>query len=94
LRILVLAGFAALTANGATEALRRVIPLDGTWRLAEGTSGQRPAQSSDGKGGVSEIKFAPTEARRVRILCTQRGTPWGHAIRELQAFERAGNRVT
>jgi hypothetical protein len=42
---------------------------------------------SDGKGGVSEIKFTPVEARHVRISCTKRGTQWGHAIRELQLFE-------
>jgi hypothetical protein len=43
--------------------------------------------TSDGKGGVSEIKFTPAEARHVRILCTQRGTTWGHAIREFQVFD-------
>ncbi len=42
---------------------------------------------ANGKGGASEIKFAPTEARHVRISCTKRGTQWGHAIRELQVFE-------
>jgi len=44
LRIVVLTCLAALTASGATEALRRVVSLDGTWQLAEGTSSQRPAQ--------------------------------------------------
>jgi beta-galactosidase len=43
-------------------------------------------QTSDGKGGMSEIQFPSTEARHVRILCTQRGTQWGHAIRELEVF--------
>ncbi|MGA2501400.1 MAG: discoidin domain-containing protein, partial [Tepidisphaeraceae bacterium] len=41
----------------------------------------------NGKGGVSEIKFTPVEARHVRIFCTKRGTQWGHAIRELGVFE-------
>ena len=41
----------------------------------------------DGKGGVSEIKFASVQARYVRLFCTQRGTQWGHAICELQVFE-------
>jgi hypothetical protein len=27
------------------------------------------------------------EARHVRISCTERGTQWGHAIRELEVFE-------
>ena len=42
---------------------------------------------TNGRGGTSEIKFAPMEARHVRISCTKRGTQWGHAIRELQVFE-------
>ncbi len=41
----------------------------------------------NGKGGVSEIQFAPVEARHVRILGIKRGTQWGHAIRELEVFE-------
>jgi hypothetical protein len=46
----------------------------------------------DNKGGVSEIRFAPVEARHVRIRCTKRTTAQtamepGYAIRELQVFE-------
>ena len=41
----------------------------------------------NGKGGVSEITFAPVAARHVRIYCTKRGTQWGHAIRELEVLE-------
>lgn len=46
----------------------------------------------DNKGGVSEIRFAPVEARHVRISCTKRTTTQtamepGYAIRELQVFE-------
>jgi hypothetical protein len=44
-------------------------------------------QTGDGKGGISEIKFASTPARHVRISCMQRATQWGHAIRELEVFE-------
>ena len=44
-------------------------------------------REDSGKGGVSEIKFAPVETRHLRLFCTKRGTQWGHAIRELQVFE-------
>ena len=40
-----------------------------------------------GKGGMSEIRFAPVEARHVRLHCTKRGTAWGQAVCELQVFE-------
>jgi hypothetical protein len=42
-----------------------------------------------GRGGASEINFAPVEARHLRVLGTERGTQWGHAIRELEVFEGA-----
>ena len=35
-----------------------------------------------GKGGVSDIKFAPVEARHVRLLSTKPATDQGHAVRE------------
>jgi hypothetical protein len=41
----------------------------------------------NGKGGISEVRFAPSEARHIRISCIKRGTQWGHAIRELEVFE-------
>ena len=44
-------------------------------------------QSDQGQGGTSEIKFAPVEARHVRIFCTTSGTQWGNAIRELEVLE-------
>ena len=44
-------------------------------------------QTTEGKGGVSEIKFSPVEARHVRLTCTQRGTQWGNAVYEMQVFE-------
>ncbi len=43
--------------------------------------------TAEGKGGTSEIKFAPVNARHIRVLGTERGTEWGHAIRELEVFE-------
>ncbi len=43
--------------------------------------------TAEGKGGTSEIELAPVEARHVRVLGTERGTQWGHAIRELEVFE-------
>lgn len=44
-------------------------------------------EEENGKGGRSEITFAPVKARHVRISGTSRGTQWGHAIRELQVFD-------
>ena len=53
----------------------------------DGTNWADVFTEAKGKGGVSEIQFTPAEARHVRISCTERGTQWGHAIRELQVFE-------
>jgi hypothetical protein len=44
-------------------------------------------KTDGGKGGVDEIKFAPTVARHVRLVCTKRGTPWGNAVCEIGVFE-------
>ena len=44
-------------------------------------------QTDEGKGGVSEIKFSPVEARHVRLYCTKRGTQWGNAVYEMQVFD-------
>ena len=41
----------------------------------------------NGKGGTSDIRFSPIEARHVRVYGTKRGTEWGHTIREFQVFE-------
>ena len=41
-----------------------------------------------GRGGTSEIKFAPFAARHVRLLCTKRGTQWGNAVCEFEVFEK------
>jgi len=79
-------------------AVRKISLVRITWEAAfsksfsvqvstDGQTWTEVFSTRDGKGGVSEIKFAPAEARRVRILCTQRGTEWGHAIRELEVFE-------
>jgi hypothetical protein len=43
--------------------------------------------TNDGKGGTSEIQVVAVEARHIRILGIERGTQWGHAIRELEVFE-------
>jgi hypothetical protein len=45
-------------------------------------------KTGDGKGGISEIQFAPVAARHVRLLCTKRGTQWGNAVYELEVFEK------
>ena len=45
-------------------------------------------RTDDGKGGVSEIKFTPVQARQVRLLCTKRGTQWRNAVREMRVFEK------
>jgi hypothetical protein len=53
----------------------------------DGQEWQNVFTEENGKGGVSEIKFTPVEARHVRISCTKRGTQWGHAIHELEVFK-------
>jgi len=45
-------------------------------------------RTDGGKGGVSEIKFAPIDARHVRLICTKRGTQWGNAVLEMEVFEK------
>ena len=45
-------------------------------------------KTDNGKGGISEIKFAPVEARHVRLVCTKRGTQWGNAVCEMGVFEK------
>jgi hypothetical protein len=45
-------------------------------------------KTDEGTGGVSEIKFAPVEARHVRLVCTKRGTQWGNAVCEMEVFEK------
>jgi len=55
------------------------ISLDGqTWKEAYRTS--------SGKGGRETIRFAPTEARWVRMAGTQRGTEYGYSLWELGVF--------
>ena len=43
-------------------------------------------QTADAKGGTTAIKLPNTEARHVRVVCTQRGTQWGNAMRELMVL--------
>lgn len=52
----------------------------------DGTSWQEVYRTADGQGGTTNITFDPAEARYVRVVCTQRGTEWGHAIRELEMY--------
>lgn len=54
---------------------------------ADGQTWSDVYKTDIGKGGTSEISFAPVEARHVRVMCTKRGTEWGNAIRELQVFQ-------
>ncbi|HRZ37842.1 MAG TPA: discoidin domain-containing protein [Candidatus Paceibacterota bacterium] len=53
---------------------------------ADGTSWTEVYRTQDARGGTTEIAFAPTQARHVRIVCAARGTQWGHAIRELGVY--------
>ncbi|MCX7048884.1 MAG: discoidin domain-containing protein [Candidatus Sumerlaeota bacterium] len=43
-------------------------------------------KTESGKGGVEEIKFAPVEARYVRIYGTQRATQYGYSLYEFAIF--------
>jgi hypothetical protein len=43
--------------------------------------------TAEGKGGTSEIHFAPVQTRWIRLNCTRRGTEWGHAVLEMSVFE-------
>ena len=54
---------------------------------ADGRNWTDVYQTEDGKGGVSEIRFARVETRHVRVYGTKRATEWGYAIRDLQVFE-------
>ena len=55
---------------------------------ADGKSWTDVYKTDDGKGGVSEIRFAPVEARHVRLLCTKRGTQYGNGVYEMGVFEK------
>jgi F5/8 type C domain-containing protein/glycosyl hydrolase family 127 (putative beta-L-arabinofuranosidase)/glycosyl hydrolase family 2/beta-L-arabinofuranosidase (glycosyl hydrolase family 127) len=43
-------------------------------------------RTDDGKGGVTEVRFAAVDARKVRLECARRATRWGNAVRELSVF--------
>jgi beta-galactosidase len=55
---------------------------------ADGKNWTDVYRTNDGNGGTSEIKFAPVEARHVRLVCTKRGTQWGNAVYEIGVFEK------
>jgi beta-galactosidase len=78
-------------------ALKRISRVNILWETAyakafsvqisaDGKSWVEVYGTKDGTGGLSEIKFAPLDARHVRVVCTQRATQWGHAIRELDVL--------
>lgn len=43
-------------------------------------------RTDNGKGETEEIRFAPTEARWVRVYGTKRATPYGYSLWEMKAF--------
>jgi hypothetical protein len=44
--------------------------------------------TTTGDGGVDEIRFAPVNARYVRMYGTQRGTSCGYSLYEFEVYER------
>jgi hypothetical protein len=42
--------------------------------------------TTDGKGGLEVVRFAPVDARWVRMHGTQRGTRFGYSLWELRVF--------
>jgi hypothetical protein len=81
---------------GATKTIRRVcIQWEPAYAKAfsiqisqDGRNWTDVYKTTDGKGGISEIKFAPIEARHVRLFCTKRGTQWGNAVYEMEVFDK------
>lgn len=55
---------------------------------ADGKTWTDVYKTDDGKGGISEIRFAPVEARHVRLVCTKRGTQYGNGVYEMGVFEK------
>jgi len=43
-------------------------------------------QTQDGKGGSEDVKFAPVEARWLRLTGTRRATQFGYSLWELEVF--------
>jgi hypothetical protein len=43
-------------------------------------------KTDKGKAGTDTIKFAPTEARYVRMYGTKRGTEFGYSLWEMRVF--------
>jgi len=44
------------------------------------------ASISDGTGGLQESRFANTNARYVRIYCTNASTQWGYSIKNIEVY--------
>jgi hypothetical protein len=63
-------------------------PLTGfveTWTDVHGTS--------NGKGAVEEIKLAPTKARYVRLLCSERALAGGYSLCGFEVYGTGGPRI-
>ncbi|MNI92490.1 F5/8 type C domain protein [compost metagenome] len=43
--------------------------------------------TTSGDGEIDDITFAPTNARFIRINCTQRATSWGYSLYEVRVSE-------
>ncbi|HEX2971737.1 MAG TPA: discoidin domain-containing protein [Tepidisphaeraceae bacterium] len=65
--------------TAAAKAYSIDVSTDGqTWKSVHTTTA--------GQGGAETIRFAPTPARWVRLLCTQRTTPFGYSLWDLKIF--------
>ncbi|HNQ87808.1 MAG TPA: discoidin domain-containing protein [Verrucomicrobiota bacterium] len=78
-------------------AVRRIGRVTIVWETAfaraftvevsiDGASWKEVYRTANGQGGTTHITWDPTEARHVRLVCTQRGTGWGNAVRELEVY--------
>ncbi len=47
--------------------------------------------TAEGDGGVDDITFSPVDTRFVRIWCTERGTPYGYSLWEIEVFPMSEN---
>lgn len=53
---------------------------------SDGKNWQRVFSTDNGKGGIESIRFAPVEARYVRMTGTRRATPFGYSLWEFRVF--------
>lgn len=52
----------------------------------DGKTWQKVFSTEKGKGGIETIRFAPVEARYVRMTGTRRATPFGYSLWEFRVF--------